>query len=142
MKIPTYGFPQCKEMVSSNELIRSTHTFYTRIFNGLKNVEKTFIPEETKITDGLEVLINIEQYYAYKFDLMNKELFFGEFPEHATSDNLKLELIEFRGVFSKYDCECIIKEYTCIRNEYSYWKKELDIYDVWRILDLEEEKGL
>ena len=142
MKVKTYAFPQCKEKISPNELIRSTHTFYTRTLNGVKNSEHSWIAEEIKITDGLEVLMDIETFYENKFSLTNREMFFGEFPENATSENLELELLEFKGTIHKFRCECILREYTCKIEDYGNWKKKLDIYDVWRILDLEEKNGL
>lgn len=142
MKIETYSYPDCKSKVSNNELIRTTHTFYTRTLIGIKETDSLWIQEEIKIQDGLEVLLDGETFHENKFSLRDRDMRFGEYPSNATIDNLQLELVEFIGVISKFKCECILREYTCKLHEYNFWKKELDIYDVWRILDLEEEHGL
>ncbi len=141
MKIETYSYPYCKSKVSANELIRTTHTFYTRTLTGIEK-ESLWIKEEIKIQEGLEVLLDVETFYENKMSLRDRDLRFGEYPDNATIDNLQLELVEFIGVISKFKCECILREYTCKLREYNFWKKKLDIYDVWRILDLEEEHGL
>ena len=142
MKIETYSYPDCKGKVSNNELIRTTHTFYTRTLIGIKETDSLWIQEEIKIQDGLEVLLDGETFHENKFSLRDRDMRFGEYPSNATIDNLQLELVEFIGVISKFKCECILREYTCKLHEYNFWKKKLDIYDVWRILDLEEEHGL
>ena len=142
MKIETYSYPDCKSKVSNNELIRTTHTFYTRTLIGIKETDSLWIQEEIKIQDGLEVLLDGETFHENKFSLRDRDMRFGEYPSNATIDNLQLELVEFIGVISKFKCECILREYTCKLHEYNFWKKKLDIYDVWRILDLEEELGL
>ena len=142
MKIETYSYPDCKSKVSNNELIRTTHTFYTRTLIGIKETDSLWIQEEIKIQDGLEVLLDGETFHENKFSLRDRDMRFGEYPSNTTIDNLQLELVEFIGVISKFKCECILREYTCKLHEYNFWKKKLDIYDVWRILDLEEEHGL
>ena len=142
MKIETYSYPDCKSKVSANELIRTTHTFYTRTLIGIKETESLWIQEEVKIQDGLEVLLDVETFYGNKMSLRDRDMRFGEYPSNATIENLQLELVEFIGVISKFKCECILREYTCKMHEYNFWNKKLDIYDVWRILDLEEEHGL
>lgn len=142
MKVETYSYPDCKNKVSPNELIRTTHTFYTRTLIGIKEKEGLWIQEEIKIQDGLEVLLDVETFYENKFSLRDRDMRFGEYPSNATIDNLQLELVEFVGFISKFQCECILREYTCKLHEYNFWKEKLDIYDVWRILDLEEEHGL
>lgn len=142
MKIKTYTYPDCRSMVSANELIRSTHTFYTRTLSGLQNSESLWVSENIRITDGLEVLMDVDGYYEDKFRLRDREMSFGEYPQNATYETIELELTQFSGYSIKYQCKCILKEYTCKIKDYESWKEKLDIYDVWKVMDLEEEHGL
>lgn len=142
IKIPTYGYPEYKTKVSPYELIRTTYTFHTRVLNGVDKVEGTWIEKEVRITDGLEVMIDEEGFYRDKSDLRNSELSFGEYPPNATAENIQLEIEQYKGYLERYSCECILRVYTCKLHEYEFWKNELDLYDYWKILDLEEKHGL
>ena len=142
MEIKTYTYPDCKSMVSANELIRSTHTFYTRTLSGLQNSESLWVSENIRITDGLEVMMDVDGYYENEFQLRDREMSFGEYPQNATYENLELEVTEFSGYSTRFYCKCVLREYTCKIRDYESWKEKLDIYDAWRVMDLEEEHGL
>ena len=142
IKIKTYGYPEYKTKVSPNELIRTTYTFYTRLLNGVSKVEDAWIAKEVGIIDGLEVMIDEESFYRDKLDMRSNGMSFGEYPPNATAENIQLEVEQYDGYIQMYSCECILRVYTCKLHEYEFWKNELDLYDYWRILDLEEKNGL
>ena len=142
IKIKTYGYPEYKTKVSPNELIRTTYTFYTRLLNGVSKVEDAWIAKEVGIIDGLEVMIDEESFYRDKLDMRSNGMSFGEYPPNATAENIQLEVEQYDGYIKMYSCECILRMYTCKLHEYEFWKNELDLYDYWRILDLEEKHGL
>lgn len=143
MKVELYGYPECKQHVSKYELERNVTTFYTKIMKDITK-SKIWVPKEVLITEGLEVCSSTDEHFRDKFALCaNYEINFGEYPKNPKSkEDLLLEITELVGFSSRWDCNISLREYTCKISDYQRLNKEMGIYNVMELLELEEQHGL